>query len=518
MDDHVTDKFARAVCRVAPEAPTGCGIERPGPFAIVIFGASGDLTARKLIPSLYRLYIGGHLPDDFFILGAAHSGMDDARFRALMEEAVKNARPDDFSEESWANFRERLYYVGGDLGSSAFYKSLAEMLSPLEKKHRTNANRIFYMAIPPTVYETVIGNLGLTGLADEDGGYSRIVIEKPFGRDLDSSKKLNIALGKSFKESQVFRMDHYLAKENVQNMLMFRFANSIFEPLWNRRYIDHVQITIAETLGVEHRARYYESAGVIRDMFQNHMMQLLALTAMEPPALFEADRVREEKVKLFRSVRPFALDRLHEYVVLGQYGAGEMGGVPVPGYRDEPDVARDSNTPTFAAMKVYIDNWRWSGVPFYLRSGKRLQSRMAEVVINYRPVPHLMFAETIGGAIEPNTLVLRVQPDEGISLMFQTKMPDSKVCLRQVLMDFSYQKTSMLDAYERVLIDCMTGDQMLFVSGEIEELTWSFLTPLIERLESGAPPEGFPNYNAGSSGPGAAERILEKNGHCWRPL
>jgi glucose-6-phosphate 1-dehydrogenase len=512
------NRFGTAVCKVTPEAPAGCAIEKPGPGCIVIFGASGDLTSRKLVPSLFRLFAGGHLPENLFILGTDRVEQDDIKFRTAMEEASRKAYGGGFPDGAWAEFRERLYYITGDLGSPAFYRSLAERLVPLEKRHGTLGNRIYYMAIPPAVYETVIGGLGSAGLAREEPGYARIVIEKPFGSDMASSRKLNASLAGTFGEGQVFRMDHYLAKENVQNILMFRFANSIFEPLWNRRYIDHVQITIAETLGVEHRAGYYEKAGVIRDMFQNHMMQLLALTAMEPPALFVASRVRQEKHKLLCSVRPFTLDRLHDTVALGQYGAGNADGTAVPGYRDEPGVSRGSATPTFAAMKMYIDNWRWSGVPFYLRSGKRLAKRMAEIAIAYRAVPHLMFADTIGGAIEPNSLVLRVQPDEGISLMFQTKMPDSKVCLRQVLMDFGYQKIFMLEAYERVLIDCMTGDQMLFVGGEIEEQTWSLLTPVLDRLESESTPEEFPNYAAGSSGPVAAMRLIEKDGHSWRPL
>jgi glucose-6-phosphate 1-dehydrogenase len=512
------NEFEMAAGKVTQGVRAGCEVEKPGPGCLVVFGASGDLTSRKLVPSLFRLFVGGHLAENFFILGAARTEMDDAGFRAAMEDAVRMFYGDGFPDDRWGGFRERLYYVTGDLSSPAFYKSLAERLVPLEKRHGTRGNRIYYMAIPPTGYETVIESLGKAGLAREEAGYARIVIEKPFGSDLESSRKLNTALAGSFGEGQIFRMDHYLAKENVQNILMFRFANSIFEPLWNRRYVDHVQITISETLGVEHRAGYYENAGVIRDMFQNHIMQLLALTAMEPPALFEAARVREEKHKLLCSIRPFNLDRLHESVVLGQYGAGVVDGMPVPGYRDEPGVSRTSDTPTYAAMKVYIDNWRWSGVPFYMRSGKRLSKRKAEVVIKYKPVPHLMFADTIGGAIEPNALTLRVQPDEGISLMFQTKMPDSKTCLRQVLMDFGYEKVFMLDAYERVLIDCMIGDQMLFVSGDIEEQTWSLLTPVLERLASERAPEEFPNYPAGSSGPDAARQRIEKDGHSWRPL
>ena len=313
-------------------------------------------------------------------------------------------------------------------------------------------------------------------------------------------------------------MDHYLAKETVQNILMFRFANSIFEPLWDRKYIDHIQITVAETLGVEHRAGYYEKAGVLRDMFQNHLFQLLALTAMEPPSVFEAERVRDEKAKVLRSIRPFPLDRLDDSVVIGQYGEGKVDGVKVSGYRDEPDVMPDSVTPTFAALKVLIDNWRWNGVPFYLRSGKRLSGKKAEISVHFKTVPHLMFAGKISESIEPNALVIRIQPDEGISLYFQAKTPGSRLCLSPVLMDFSYQKVFSLNDYERVLLDCMQGDQMLFVRGDGVEEAWALLSPLLEKLESITYPKNFPNYEAGSSGPDAAAELLKKDGRSWRAI
>ena len=506
-------------CRVSPAPENVCGIEAPGPFCVVIFGATGDLTRRKLIPALYRLMVNGHLPGDFLVFGTAIDDMDDASFRALMKEAVRDAYPDLFTEDKWDGLAARLYYSSGRFDDPGFYRGLKDKLPPLEKKHGTGGNRLFYLAIPPPVYETVTENLGLAGLSEDSAGrYSRISVEKPFGRDLRSSSSLNAALRKWFREDQIYRMDHYLAKETVQNILMFRFANSIFEPLWNRRYIDHVQITVSETLGVEHRAGYYEKSGVIRDMFQSHILQLLSLVAMEPPSAFEADRVRDEKVKVFRSIRPFPLDSIEQNMVLGQYGKGNAAGAPVPAYRDEPGVAHGSSVPTYAAIKLHIDNWRWSGVPFYLRSGKRLPSRMAEIAVRYRQVPHLMFSNVLEGRIEPNTLVLRVQPDEGIGLSFQTKTPDSKVCLSPVLMDFSYRKVFMLDAYERVLLDCMAGDQMLFVREDSESATWELLTPVLERIEAEARPEGFPNYAAGSSGPAGADALIQKDGREWRPL
>ncbi len=524
MNEEATPPSGRqATCTAAPR-PDFCGIEKPAPCGIVIFGACGDLSKRKLIPSLYRLFTNGHLPDGFFILGSDRIETDDSGFHGIMEEAASAAFPDNFSQELWLKFSERLFYTAADFNSGDFFVSLPARLKPLEKKFGTGANRIFYMALPPAVYETVIRRIGDAGLASEENGYSRVVVEKPFGFDIESSRHLNGVIGASFSESQTFRMDHYLAKENVQNILMFRFANSIFEPLWNRRYIDHVEITISETLGVEHRAGYYESAGVLRDMFQNHILQLLSLTAMEPPAAFVSERVREEKVKVFRSVRPVPLDRLSEHVVLGQYGAGRINGEETPSYRDEPGVSKTSTTPTYAAMKLFIDNWRWSGVPFYMRSGKRLSKGKAEIAIRFRAVPHLMFShilEPIGQGrdnIDPNLLVLRVQPDEGISLQFQTKMPDSRACLRPVLMDFRYEKIFLLDAYERVLLDCMTGDQMLFVSGEIEELTWGLLSPVIERLDGMKNSFAFPNYQAGSGGPAEADDLMRRDGRQWRAL
>lgn len=510
MDLNKTEQIYRTI--------GNCDVEIPPPCSLIIFGASGDLTRRKLIPALYRLHRHKLLPRAFFILGASRTEMGDNQFQEAMRTGVKEAAPKEFDEFSWKNFSTRLYYSSIDYSVPESYGPLKEKLFSSERNHQTLGNRIFYFAIPPTLYEDVILNLGAAGLSGQEKGYTHVVIEKPFGRDLGSARRLNATLKNSFEERQIYRIDHYLAMETVQNILMFRFANSIFEPLWNRRYIDHVQITASETLGVEHRAGYYEEAGVIRDMIQNHLFQLLALTAMEPPVTFEAESVRDERIKVFHSIRPFSLDRLNNHVVIGQYGRGEINNNPVPGYREEPGVSRESITPTFAAVKVWIDNWRWNGIPFYLRSGKRLPTQKTEIAVSFKSVPYLMFSRTLNEPIDPNTLVLSVHPDEGMNLLIQTKRPGSKVCLNPVWLDFSYQKDLLMDAYEWVLLDCMHGDHLLFVREDGVEQAWSLLTPVIQQLESTTGREKFPNYPAGSSGPEEAARLIERDGRRWRPL
>ena len=496
-----------------------CNVDIPIPCGLIIFGASGDLAKRKIIPSLYRLQKNRLLSENFFVLGVSRTEMSTDIFREKMRSAVKEAFPEDFDDPIWNELVNKIYYSAIDYGAQESYvKSLKEKFPQLEKKHQTGGNRIFYLAIPPTLYEEVILNLGIAGLSQEGLAHAHVVIEKPFGRDLDSAKKLIRILKNSFQEKQVYRIDHYLALETVQNIIMFRFANSIFEPLWNRRYIDHVQITASETLGVEQRAGYYEGAGVLRDMFQNHMFQLLALTAMEPPSAFRAEPVRDEKFKAFCSVRPFPLDELSRFLVIGQYGRGEINKQPVLGYREETGIFEKSTTPTFAAMKILIDNWRWNGVPFYLRSGKRLSKRKTEISIHFKPVPHLMFSNTLNEPIEPNTLVLRVHPDEGMNLILQTKNPGSEVCLNPISMDFSYQRDILMNAYEWVLLNCMHDDQLLFVREDSLEQTWSLLTPVMEKLEATTPTEKFPNYAAGSTGPEEAALLIERDGRAWRPL
>lgn len=494
--------------------PSPCGIATPANCCLVIFGASGDLTSRKLIPAVYRLFRQNLLPPGFFVLGLARTAMDSDRYRELLREAT----PDECVGECWRRFAALIHYRTIDYGDPSSCRAiLSETLPPLEQAAGAGGNRIFYLATPPTVYEAVIKALSLSGPAPHGDAQVKVVIEKPFGNDLESSRRLNRALLDAFHENQVYRIDHYLAKETVQNILMFRFANSLFEPLWNRRHIDHVQITAAETIGIEQRSGYYEGAGVVRDMFQNHMFQLLTLTAMEPPSLFSASRVRDEKAKVLQSIRPFPLDRLDGQIVTGQYAPGIVSGEAVRGYREEIGVSSRSAVPTYAAMKVWIDNWRWQGVPFYLRSGKRLGRRGTEIAVCFRPVPHMMFAQSFGGGISPNALILRVQPDEGISLEMQAKNPGSRMCLMPVTMNFSYPREVTLSAYERVLLDCMEGDQMLFVRDDGVDLSWQILTPVIRAMESGGG-ESVQLYQAGSAGPSAADALLENDGKKWRSL
>ena len=488
--------------------PGACVVDRPvEPCSIVIFGATGDLTMRKLAPSLYNLYLSDAFPESFVILGAARSELSHEQFRDRIKGSLADA---DLAR--WDDFASHLYYDRVDLGSIESFNKLSKNLKALEGKHNTAANKIFYLAIPPSAYGSVAAMLGKAGLSKErtDGnGWSRIVVEKPFGRDLKSAQELDRELHEYFDERQIFRIDHYLAKETVQNVLMFRFANAIFEPLWNRMFIDHVHINAAESIGVEKRAAYYEESGVLRDMFQSHMMQLLAVTAMEPPALFEADQVRDEHVKVFRAIRPLHPDDPSKDLVLGQYVGGTVDGKPVPGYREEPGVSPDSLTPTFGMMTVFIDNWRWQDVPFHLTSGKRLAKKLTEIVIHFKKVPHLLFQNVLGESITANLLTLGIQPEEKINLTFETKNPGAKVCLRSVTMDFNYQENyqgPVLDAYEKALIDCIQGDQMLFWRQDGVELCWAFLDPVLEQCEACEDRScRLLSYESGSWGPDAAE-------------
>jgi glucose-6-phosphate 1-dehydrogenase len=494
-------------------SPKNCiGIEHSDPCTIVIIGATGDLTARKLVPALFNLYLNDGLPDSFSIVGCGRTKLNDQQFRGKMENALRVKGMMDDSK--WHVFSDNLHYRSVDYEDLGSFINLAKFLRKLDQKHNTRGNRIFYLALPPSLYKPVAQMLGQSGLSEErknGNGWSRLVIEKPFGRDFNTAVELNQSIQRHFKEHQIFRIDHYLAKETVQNILMFRFTNAIFEPIWNRRYIDHVNIFSSETLGVEHRAGYYEQAGVIRDMFQNHMMQLLALTAMEAPSQFETGRVRDEKTKVFRSLRPFPVEKLRDHIVLGQYGPGNINGKPVPGYRIEPNISPDSLTPTYAEMKVFIDNWRWQGIPFYLTSGKRLAKKITKIDIQFKEIPHSMFRQTLGERIDANQLTLGIYPDEKITLTFQTKNPGVRVCLRPVTMDFSYHQNytgPIFDAYEKVLIDCMLGDQMLFWRQDGIEHCWSFLTPILKECETcDNQSEMLQFYESGSWGPSAIRRI-----------
>jgi glucose-6-phosphate 1-dehydrogenase len=506
-----------------PEEP----LKRAGPCTAVILGAGGDLMRRKLLPALYHLMHDGLLDDDFALVGAGLETMTDATFRAAMRQAVLDARAagetGHVPDASWDRFAARLFYVQGDLASPALYAALRERLTDIERGCSPECGRLFYLALPPSVYASAIEHLSSSGLAarvaDPAGRpWVRVIIEKPFGRSLDSARALNQVVRKALAEHQVYRIDHYLGKETVQNLLVFRFANSIFEPVWNRQHVDHVQITAAETVGVEHRAGYYEQAGVVRDMFQNHLLQLLTLTAMEPPVAFQADAVRDEKAKVLRAIRPIPTDAMHDYTVRGQYGPGTIGGTSVPGYRQEPKVSPSSPTPTYAAVRLMVDNWRWQGVPFFLRSGKRMARRATEIAIQFKRPPHLLFPQANGDTLAPNVLAIRVQPDEGISLCFEIKVPGVDVRMTSVQMDFGYAEafgSTDHSAYETLLLDCMVGDATLFARSDSVEASWAVVDPIIQAWES-RPPEHFPNYAAGSWGPAVADEFIARDGARWR--
>ena len=486
------------------------------PCTLVIFGASGDLTRRLLAPAIAHLSRDGAISTDFAIVGIARSEMSDQEFRRYLEGGAREFTPP--TKGRPGDLPATVRYLTGDFGDAALYKELSKALETIEGRRSGARNRIFYLATPPEADPTIVKMLGEQGLTRPEKGWARVVVEKPFGHDLESGKTLNAELRTVFSESQIYRIDHYLGKETVQNIFVLRFANGVFEPLWNNRYIDHVQIAVSESVGVGHRAGYYETSGVIRDMFQNHLLQLLCLTAMEPPVLFEADAVRAEKVKVLQSIRPFAKDSIDEWAVAGQYGPGVVGGKTVPGYRQEEKVSPQSSTATYAAVKFAIDNWRWAGVPFYIRSGKRLAERISEIAIEFKQVPHPLFSKTVG-TLNPNVLRLRIQPDEGVSLKFDAKIPGTVLQVQSVYMDFPYSKLGapIQGGYERLLLDVTHGDQTLFTRGDEVEHAWRVVTPILEAWESN-PPKDFPNYAAGTWGPEAADKFLERDGRRWRTL
>jgi glucose-6-phosphate 1-dehydrogenase len=490
---------------------------RPGPTVLIIFGAAGDLTWRKLVPALYNLCLDDLLPERFAVIGIDRKEMSDDDFGQRLREGIRKfSRRGKADEQDWHGFTSNLTFLAGDFADAETYDRLAKRLSELDKRWGRKADRIFYQATPPSLVETIVERLGKAHLA-RDRDRARIVLEKPFGRDLASATSLNRMLTQVFDESQIYRIDHYLGKETVQNILAFRFANALFEPIWDRRYIDHVQITVAERVGVEHRGGYYDQAGALRDMIQNHLLQLLCLIAMEPPVSFDADEIRNKKVDVLRAIHPIPQIDVHRFAVRGQYDEGWIQGQHMSGYREEPDVAPDSPTETFAALKLFVDNWRWQDVPFYLRTGKRLPVKASEVSIQFRPVPHQSFPGSAVVDWRPNRLVMLVQPQESIHLRFQAKQPGPSMRLSPVEMNFCYRtafKIEPPEAYETLLLDAMLGDATLFMRADQVETAWSVITPVLEGWEA-VQPIDFPNYQAGTWGPEAAEVLIAQDGRSW---
>ena len=489
-----------------------CAETQAPPAALVVFGASGDLTRRKLVPSIFELFHRGLLSERFYLLGCSRKRLSDDDFRKIAQDTIQTGHPE---------FINNLYYISGDYDDEYFYHRIKKRLIELDKAHQIESNRIFYLAVPPLLYTTIIDRLGKATLSccnqSDNRNQPKLVVEKPFGYDLKTAVELNTKIHECFKESQIYRIDHYLGKETVQNILMFRFANAIFEPLWNRNYIDHIQITIAESLGLGHRASYYDKAGALRDMFQNHMLSMLSLVAMEPPTSFDPDHIRDEKVKLLRSIRPFNLLPWQTDIIRGRYTAGTVDGKNVCGFRQEPGVAPDSNTETFVAAKMFIDNWRWKGVPFYLRTGKRLSAKLTEIAITFKKAPHSMFASVGLGDMPANVLVLKIQPNEGISLSFQAKRPGSKACIGTLNMDFNYADifgAELPEAYQRLLLDCMAGDQTLFTRQDDVQVSWELLEPVLEAWKNtDLPPHPYP---AGNDSFSQADNLIESDGRHWR--
>ncbi len=482
----------------------------PDPCAMVIFGASGDLTHKKLFPALYSLAYRRLLPDRFGVVGVARSESTDDEFREDMKEAVQRYSRDEFREDVWEKLAGGMRWVGTDFADEGGEDRIAEVLNELDQERDTQGNRVYYLAVPPVAFKTIVEAIGKRRSTE---GWTRLIVEKPFGYDLASARELNELLTRDFKESEIFRIDHYLGKETVQNMLALRFSNGIFEPIWNRQFVDHIQITVAESIGIEGRAAYYERAGAIRDIFQNHLLQLLALTAMEPPIDFTADSVRNEKVKVLKSIHTPG----PKSVVRGQYGRGFIEGEEVPGYREEPGVAPDSMTETYVAAKVYVDNWRWADTPFYVRMGKRLARRETTIAIQFKRAPHPPFEETAEEGLRPNVLLVHVQPDEGVSLAIGAKVPGQGMRIRTVHMDFLYGgtfRTGMPEAYERLILDCLVGDATLFTRADEIEEQWLLVDAIVAAWKRDRP--SFPNYAAGTWGPPSADDLIHRDGRSWR--
>ena len=491
---------------------------RPGdPCVMVIFGASGDLTKRKLVPALYNLAKERLLSQEFAIIGVARNDFTCEQFRDMISEEVKQFATTELDPDLWHWFARRIYYIGGDFSDPAKYQELKALLTDIDVRHGTRGNYFYYLATAPEFFAPIVQQLGAADLVKETNGWRRVIIEKPFGRDYDSARKLNHDIQQVLEEKQIYRIDHYLGKETVQNILVFRFSNGIFEPIWNRNYIDHVQITVAETVGVEQRGGYYEVAGTLRDMVPNHIFQLICLTAMEPPISFDADVVRDEQAKILKAISPMTPEEVLTRTVRGQYGPGLSGTEKLAAYRSEPNVSLTSRTETFVAMKLFIDNWRWADVPFYLRTGKRLPKRVTEIAIQFKRAPFVLFRQTAVESLAPNRLVMHLQPDEGISLSFGAKVPGPVVRLGAVDMNFRYHDyfgTTPSTGYERLLYDCMLGDATLFQRSDMVETAWNVVAPILDVWEA-LPPRKFPNYAAGSWGPADAMELLERDKRHW---